>query len=205
MALATKTIHLDYVSTGIMAPHVHGLHTKDLAVLHETISPDYPGMKDILEIEKYLASKDYGIHGMTDLEGHKAWALGLGRAVFYQAGGVNERSVGIEQVSNVPVKYTTDKKRALAWAVRKPELRATAQLLAAWHNSNPKGHPLRYCNSLVPGVTSHWDVSQHFSSSEGHWDCHPLHKGGYYPILEVITMANAYARLGLHFGRRGGL
>jgi hypothetical protein len=198
-------IKLDYNSFGIMLPHAHGSHDKDLAVLHETVSADAVGIRDIVDVERYLARIDYGIHGMTDKEGHKAWALGLGRAIFWQCGGVNERSVGIEQVSRVMLDGKSNTIRSHIWAARQPQLRATAQLLAAWHNSNPAKHPLVYSNGLRPGVTSHWDVSQHFKASEGHTDCHPAHKGGYYPILEVIRLANIYAKTGLRFMPPPGL
>lgn len=192
-------LKIDYVSTGLMAPHVHGLHDKDLAVLHETVSHDAVGMKDITNVEEFLARKNYGIHGMTDAEGHIAWSLGLGRAIFWQCGGVNERSIGIEQVSVVMLQSKSNSVRSHIWAARQPQLRATAKLLAAWHNSDPKKHPLVYSNGLHPGVTSHWDVSQHFAASGGHTDCWPAHKGGYYPILEVIRLARVYAKTGLHF------
>jgi hypothetical protein len=185
----------------IMAPHAHGLAlVKDLLVLHETVSKDIPGWRDITSIEAYLAHKGYGIHGMTDAEGHKAWAVGLGRAIFYHAGGVNVRACGIEQVSNIMLRSPRNVVRRHIWAARHKQLRATALLVAAWHDTHPQHRPLVYSNGLHPGVTSHWDVSQHFSASEGHTDCHPAHKGGYYPILEVIRMARLYAKTHPYFG-----
>ena len=191
---------LSYLDTShLMYPEMHGQAPKSLAVLHETVSGDIPGWKDITSIEAYLAHVGYGIHGMTDAEGHIAWAHGLGRAIFWQAGGVNTQSIGIEQVSNVMLRAKGNAARRAIWAARQPQLRATAKVLAAWHNSNPKLHPLVYSNGLRPGVTSHWDVSQHFSASEGHSDCWPVHKGGYYPILAVIRMAKLYAATGVHF------
>jgi hypothetical protein len=192
-------ISLDFNSASLMRNHVHGYSAKDMAVLHETVSPDIVGMADIVGVEKYLASKDYGIHGMTDLEGHKAWARGLGSAIFWQCGGVNERSIGIEQVSRVMLQAPTNALRRKLWVLRNKQLRATAKLLACWHNSDQKKHPLVYSNGLVPGVTSHWDVSQHFPASDGHTDCWPAHKGGYYPILEVVQLAKVYAATGLCF------
>lgn len=176
-------------TSAIMKPHVHGTHAKDMVVLHETVSPDIYGWDDINGVEEYLASKDYGIHGMTDKEGHIAWALGLGKAIFWQAGGVNERSIGIEQVSNVMVGHTVAQAKAL-WAARDKQLQATARLLAAIHVA--QGVPLVYSDGLHPGVTSHWDVSQHFAASEGHSDCHPVNKGGYYPIISVINLAKKF-------------
>ena len=176
-------------TSGLMAHHVHGTHAKDMVVLHETVSPDIMGWGDIDGVEEYLASKDYGIHGMTDAEGHIAWALGEGRAIFWQAGGVNERSIGIEQVSNVMVGHTMAQAKAL-WAARGKQLDATARLLAAIHVA--QGVPLVYSNGLAPGVTTHWDVSQHFAASEGHSDCHPVTKGGYYPVVSVINLAKRY-------------
>lgn len=189
---------LKYTNTRtLMLRHAHGRHHKDLVVLHETVSGDVKGLGDIMGVESYLASKDYGIHGMTDADGNIAWALGLGTAVFWQAGGVNERSIGIEQVSRVMLQAPDNVARAHIWALRKAELRATAKLLAAIHKA--QGIPLVYSDGTKPGVTSHWDVSQHFSASEGHTDCWPKHKGGYYPMIQVIFMARAYAKTGLHF------
>jgi hypothetical protein len=183
----------------LLEKHAHGFAPKDLAVLHETVSPDIKGWKDIDSIASYLARKDYGIHGLTDSEGHIAWAHGLGRAIFWQCGGVNTRSVGIEQVSNVMLRSPKNAVRRAIWAARQPQLRATAKLLAAWHNADPKRHPLVYSDGRRPGVTSHWDVSQWAPASQGHTDCWPVHKGGYYPILAVIRMAKVYAATGIHF------
>lgn len=181
-------------TTPLMLPHVHGRHHKDLAVLHETVSPNIPhSLADIEGVEQYLADKDYGIHGMTDADKNIAWALGLGDAVFYQAGGVNERSIGIEQVSNVMVTYHTNAERAAAWQTKlmQGELDATAHLLAQIHRA--WGVPLVYSDGDHPGVTSHWSVSQHHPESEGHTDCYPVHLGGYYPALEVIALAKKIA------------
>lgn len=167
--------------------HAHGFTKKDLVVLHETVSPDVPGWSDITNVEAYLASKDYGIHGMTDAEGNIAWALGYGRAIFWQAGGVNERSIGIEQVSMADTGSNY-------WLRRDKQLRATAKLLAAIHNT--WGIPLVFSMGHTPGVTGHWCVAQWSPRSEGHRDCHPRHLGGNYPILSVIQVAKAYAKLG---------
>lgn len=171
---------------------VHGRHPKDMVVLHETISSDITGLADIIAVEKYLSSINYGIHGMSDKEGNIAWARGFGDAIFYQAGGVNERSIGIEQVSKPP--YGDSPKNIPYWKARNVQLRATAKLLAAI--SNTWGIPLRFSNGDSPGITSHWNVSQIFSASQGHYNCHPVHLGGYYPILSVIRQAFIYKKLG---------
>jgi len=181
-------------SASIMRGAVKGHHHKDLIVLHETVSGDQRGLTDILGVEKYLARIGYGIHGMTDREGNIAWARGLGDAIFYHCGGVNERSIGIEQV----FRGATDKpKDKVLWAVRDAELRATAKLVACI--SRAFSIPLVYSDGDHPGVTSHWSVSQHHAASEGHWDCHPIHLGGYYPALKVINLAKVYKAAGLRF------
>lgn len=192
-------LRLDYNSRALMANHAHGWHAKDLLVFHETVSGDAVGLKDIVNVEKYLAGKDYGIHGMTDLEGHTSWAVGMTRAIFWQCGGVNERSCGIEQVSNVMLKSPKNAVRRNIWVARNKQLRAGAKLAACWHNESPKQRPLVYSNGKRPGVTSHWSVSQWSASSEGHSDCWPVHLGGYFPMLEVIRLAKVYARSGLTF------
>lgn len=187
----------------MMLSDVHGRHPKDLAVLHETVSPDLPGLADIMANAQYLDKIGYGIHGLTDKEGNKAWAVTLGDAIFYQAGGVNERSIGIEQVSKIPYllanKIITKEQAWHTWLRREAQLQATAKLLAAWHNADPHHHPLKFSDSLTAGVTSHWNVSQHFPQSKGHTDCWPHHLGGYYPILVVIEFAQSYAKLGYQF------
>jgi hypothetical protein len=183
-----------YNTTSIVLPHVQGRHDKDLVVLHETVSADAPGFTDILNVERYLATKDYGIHGMTDAEGNIAWALGCGGAIFWQAGGVNERSMGIEQVSRVMLQSPSNIIRQHIWAARQKQLRATARLLSAIHYA--WRIPLVYSDGLHPGITSHWDVSHHYAASEGHTDCWPVHKGGYYPILAVINFAKGLEKLG---------
>lgn len=184
-----------FKNTGsIMRPHEHGLHSKDLIVLHETVSGDIPGWKDIDSVEAYLASKDYGIHGMTDAEGNIAWAYGCGKAIFWQAGGVNERSIGIEQVSNIMLRSPSNAVRRKLWVARNKQLRATAKLVAAISAAHKI--PLVVSDGTHPGVTSHWDVSQHFTASEGHSDCWPVKKGGYFPLGEVIALARIYKATG---------
>lgn len=186
-----------------MRRHSHGTHQKDMFVNHETVSHDITGLDDIIGTEKYLAEKDYGIHGMTDLEGHMAWARGMGNALFYQAGGVNERSVGCENVSWIPVlvqnKTLTHEQAFRMWMARTKQLHANALLLAAWHNADRAHHPLIRSNGNSPGFCSHWDVSQHFPASEGHTDCWPHDKGGYFPLSYVLHMAIHLADLGYEF------
>lgn len=202
--LATPKRTVQYMDTSkLMRPTMHGRHAKDVAVLHETVSYDIVGISDIVNVEKYLSEVGYGITGMSDQEGHKAWAKGLGNGVFEHAGGVNSRSIGIEQVSIIPLllqkKQITKEQAYHRWLARETQLRATAELLAAWHNLDPKHHPLVFSDGDHPGVTSHWNVSQHHKESLGHTDCWPHHLGGYYPILVVIDFAKAYAQIGLHF------
>lgn len=179
-----------------MKQHVHGTHSKNLVVLHETVSGDIPGWTDINSIAQYLAAKDYGIHGLTDKEGNIAWAYGLGNAIFWHAGGVNTSSMGIENVSRVMLQAPTNVARRKLWVARDAQLKAIARLLAAIHRTHPH-IPLKYSDSRTAGITTHWDVSQFHKESDGHTDCWPLHKGGYFPVLDVIQYAKAYYLLGL--------
>lgn len=186
---------LNYKNTeNLMRPHAHGFNPKVLIVLHETVSKDIPGWTDVDNIDAYLAAKDYGMHGVTDAEGNIAWAHNLGKAIFWQAGGVNTMGIGIEQVSDIMLRSPDNAIRRKIWVAREKQLRATAKLVAAV--SKAQNIPLVYSNSLGPGVTSHWDVSRHYPTSQGHTDCWPVHKGGYYPIGEVITLAKMYRALG---------
>ena len=183
--------------SAVMAPHAHGHANKDLVVLHETVSGDIPGWKDITSVEEFLASKDYGVHGLTDAEGNIAWARGQGNAVFWQAGGVNERSIGIEQVSNIMLRSPSNVVRRRIWVARNKQLRATAKLIAAVCRAHKI--PIRHAPNLGAGICSHWEVSQHYAASEGHTDCWPVSSGGYYPLLEVIALARAYTTAGVRF------
>lgn len=185
-------LHVDLDLTPIERGDVHDRHPKDLVVLHETVSGDTRGLGDISSVARYLDKVGYGIHGMTDRDGNVAWARGLGNAIFYHCGGVNERSIGIEQVFRGATNKPRDRR---LWVVRQKELRATARLLAAIHNSFRI--PLIYSDGDHPGVTSHYSVSQHHAASEGHWDCHPVHLGGYYPALAVIGLARTIAKTGV--------
>lgn len=192
-----------YHTEHLMKPHVHGEHDKFMAILHETITPDMPGLADIESVEKGLAARDYGIHGMNDRDGNMAWAYGLGRAIFYHAGGVNAESIGIEQVSMIPSliqnKILTNEQAHKHWLARTKQLHATAIQLSAWHNTDPHKHVLTRSNGITSGVCSHWDVSQHHPESQGHWDCRPVDRGGHYPLWLVIHLAQSYVHFGYKF------
>src|SRR5262245_14953513 len=130
-------IHLNIAATQL--PSVHGYHDKIGIVLHETVSPQIMhSLADIVSVSRYVASKGYGIHGITDLDGNIAWARGLGTAIFWHTssfgsahhGVANQNFMGIEQVSDVMVKYKTRAARIKAWLHMEPELTATAMLIA---------------------------------------------------------------------------
>jgi len=199
----TRIAYMNLAPLEHNARHARDRHRKDMMVVHETDSHDIAGFNDIIGNVKYLVSKGYGIHGMTDAEGHKAWAYGYATSEFIHCGGVNSRACGIEQVSWIPYllqkKAITNEQAWHMWMERKKQLEATAKLIAAWHNADKAHRPLKFSDGLHPGVTSHWNVSQHFAASEGHSDCHPHHQGGYYPLLHVIDLANAYAKVGYTF------
>jgi hypothetical protein len=192
-------LKIDLNTRDMMLSAVHGYHDKVRGVLHETVSGDQRGLGDIISVEQYLDRIDYGMHGMTDAEGHIAWALGLGRAVFYHAGGDNTLTIGIEQVSRPKEGQNSWNKNY--WKLRDAELRATGKLMACISRAHGiKKFPLVYSpDAKIPGWCSHWDVSRNHPESEGHWDCWPVHRGGYYPILSVINIAKMYYRLGWHF------
>lgn len=180
----------------VMLSSMHGRHSpKSLVVLHETVSGDQRGLDDIINVANYLDRIGYGIHGMTDKEAHLGWAKNLGTGIFYHCGGVNSESIGIEQVFKGATNNPRDQ---LLWVARQAQLRAVAKLLACIHRAHPH-IPLKFSDSTTPGITSHWNVSQFHKESEGHWDCHPIHLGGYYPMLKVIQLARNYHRLGYHF------
>lgn len=201
--MGIKLSYIDLAKIERHAHHANDRHIKDLMVLHETASREQVGLADIYSNVNYLVKKGFGIHGMSDGEGHKAWAYGYATSEFIHCGGVNTRACGIEQVSVVPVlleeKLMTVAQAWHYWMHREKQLDATAKLVACWHAADPHHRPLTYSDGRHPGVTSHWDVSQHFSASDGHTDCHPHHKGGYYPIMHVIELSKLYAKQGYHF------
>lgn len=196
---------IDYNMALAQKDNVHGKADKDQIVLHETISPNYAGLGDIRAVSDYLDIKDYGIHGITDAEGHIAWALGLGTAIFYHTdssgskgnGYVNTRAIGIEQISRIPLNYKDNASRLRAWLLMDKELRATAKLIAA--ASRAHDIPLVTSDGSDPGVTTHWLVTKTFGVEGGHTDCWPVNNGGYYPLSKVIQYARAYKALGYEF------
>jgi len=195
----TSKLGIDYNLAPLMGRVRHGRHTKDLIVYHETVSPNALGLDDMVNVARYLVSKGYGIHGMTDREGHIAWARGYGDGVFWHCGGVNERSMGVENVSEIPARRSPDPEvsdiayRRRLWWERQDQLKALAKLTAAYWRAWdwPESRQV-FSDGTKPGVTSHWNVSQHYSHSQGHTDCWPTHLGGYFPILQVIRWARQY-------------
>lgn len=179
----------------VQADNCHGRHNKSVIVLHETVSPDYPGWSDIISVSQYLDNKDYGIHGIVDLEGHAAWASGDGTCIFYHTssngGFVNTRSMGIELVSRVMLAEPDNYARWRAWWRRNEQIEAVAKMLAWGHATH--GVPLSVSDGSRPGITTHWQVTQRYHVVGGHTDCWPRHLGGYFPLLRIIERAKAYS------------
>lgn len=175
----------------IVADDSHGRARKDMIVLHETVSPNYPGWSDIVSNARYLDNAGYGVQGLTDADGNIALALRYENAILYHAasgqGGVNTRSLGIEQVSRVMLDQKDNASRWRTWMGLDKEVEATAKLCAYW--SEKYGIPLRYSDATAPGITTHWQVTQTWHVSGGHTDCWPKHLGGYYPVMKVIYRA----------------
>lgn len=173
--------------------HAHGYNNKDMLVFHETVSPDYRGWADIKGVSEYLGKEDYGIHGIVDLEGNKAWASGQGKAIFYHTasagrlgnGNVNTRAIGVELISRVMLDYPDNLHRWRAWWKRVDEIEEAAKL-GAWitrtHNI-----PLVLSDGSKPGITTHWQVSKHYDVPGGHTDCWPKHLGGYFPEIRLLN------------------
>lgn len=202
LVLATPHVKLGkvpiaYVTTELMRPHVHGLHAKNGVTLHETVSPDYPGLRDVTEVARYLAAKDYGIYAVIDEDANIACAIGLGKAIFYHAdstgrrtGHVNTLKIGIELVSRVMLEAPTNAQRRKLWVARHKQLVACAKLCATL--SHVHGWPLRASTGDAPGITTHWEVTHTYQVPGGHTDCWPVDKGGYFPRNEVVALARRY-------------
>lgn len=167
---------------------------KNLIVLHETVSHNYPGVGDIKGVAAYMDRTGLEIHAIVDKEAFSAWCHDI-RAVYdhtaSNGGDVNTRSIGVEIVSEIP--FTVQKHGRLAgkeeW--RKPDrlkqLDKVSHWVAWW--CQEENIPIRYSNGIRSGITSHWDVSQSYHVPGGHWDCWPVHRGGYFPLLYVVYKA----------------
>ena len=188
--------------------NIHGMHSKIGVVLHETVSRQVPrSLSDVRAISAYLDEKDYGIHGVTDDDGNIAWAVGLGKAIFYHTastglkgkGAANSNFMGIEQISRVMLDEPNRTRRIQAWLGMENEINATAKLIACL--SRAHGFPIvdNPGNTNLPGVTTHWEVTNYYGVSGGHVDCWPSHKGGYYPKRLMIRLAKRYYTLGYRF------
>lgn len=200
----SKFYGLDVLDIGSeQRDNVHGIAKKDLIVLHETVSPDYPGWADVRQTSAYLDNKDYGIHAVIDLEGHIAWARGLGQAVFYHTasqgsrgnGYVNTRGIGFELVSRVMLVSSDNTKRWEIWWKREKEIEACAQLMAKVALAHRI--PLVLSDGSKPGITTHWEVTKRYGVPGGHVDCWPRHLGGYFPKRRIVARAQTLARAGL--------
>lgn len=173
-----------------------GHQRKSMIVLHETVSHDKPGLGDITAPAAFLDATGLEIHGIIDAEAHSGWCYDREAIYDHTASGncgVNSKSVGFEQVSDIPM-LATNAERKKAWDPRGPrrkQLLKVAEWCAWLHFS--EGVPLRYSNGAEPGITSHWSVSRTCLGGDGHWDCHPVHEGGHYPILYVIRKAQQIA------------
>lgn len=163
-------------------------HKKTLIVLHETVSHDSPGVGDIKAVAAFMDGIGLEIHCIIDIEGNVGWAYEKTH-VYDHALGANPQSVGIEQVSDVPL-LGSNAERIKAWDPRGPRRRQLNKVAewCAWICQS-LDIPIRYSDASYPGITSHWDVSQTFLHGDGHWDCKPKHKGGHYPILYVVNKA----------------
>lgn len=187
----------------LMHPHSHGHSDKIGVVIHETVSPQYPGLVDVMGVANYLAHGEdgYAIHGIVDNEAHIAWALGCGTDVYYHCAGgrANTNFLGIESISRVMLDYTTTKARIAAWSHMRKELNATAKLIACIARAHRFPIIDNKGNTLKPGITTHYEVTKFNNVHGGHSDAWPIHNGGYYPKGMVIALAKRYYKLGWHF------
>lgn len=188
-------------------PHSHGTHVKHGDVLHETVSPDYKGLADILGVSQYLGKKGYGIYAIVDAEGHIAVSAGHGEDVYYHTdstgrkghGEANASFRGIELISRVMLDYKTRTARIRAWLHRDKQLNALAKLIACtarrdgWQILDNQGDTTQH------GVTTHYEVTMFYDVPGGHVDCWPSHKGGYFPKRVVLKLARRYYNLGWRF------
>lgn len=167
----------------------HGHAKKYRIVIHETVSHDHEGLTDIIAIAKYLGNKGYGIHLVIDQEGKSGYSADE-RAIYWQAKGDNEPTIGIELVSFIPGLNISRWQRLKIWLSRERQLHKAARWIAYY--SDKHDIPIRHVSTRIKGVTSHWNVSKYSGLSGGHWDAWPKHQGGHFPMKRLIKFAKAY-------------
>ena len=212
-------VRVDLNIAPLMVPVAHGTHKKVLVVLHETVSPDYGGLTDILGVARYMPRNGLGIHGIIDGEGNLAWdVFGDSHVLYHTASGENGRvntwSIGIELISRVMMKYPDNQRRFEWWWQRAKQIEKCAKVLA--YISHTHKLPLEWSDAKVPayavgdgmpqpGVTTHWQVSKTYDVKGGpaypdgggaHWDAWPKHRDGYFPALRIIHRARYWAKRG---------
>jgi hypothetical protein len=162
----------------------HGTGHKTLIVLHQTISPDYVGVKDIAGVGAYLSHVGYGIHIIDDLEGNSAAVAPEHETdIYWHVQGANTEAIGIEQIS-----YKTG--QAGYWWKRTKQLNKTARWCA--YLCKKHGIPPVYDPTARRGICGHYDVTHSQGIYGGHTDCQYPD----YPTKWVAAAAATYMRLG---------
>ncbi len=167
----------------------HGHNAKRIIVLHQTISPDSKGVKDIAGVGGYLGHVGYGIHVIVDSEGNSgAVAPSEETAIYWHAASntpisANTYGIGIEQISykNNDTGY---------WWNRLPELHKTARWCA--YLGKQHGIPMVYDPTCKSGICGHADVTKAAHVYGGHTDCDYPN----YPIKTVVRLAKMYRLVG---------
>lgn len=196
-------LKVDYDIGPLMHHHEHGEHKKIGIVLHETVSRNAPGLKDIRAVADFLGlGKDgYAIHGINDAEGLLAHTKGYGEDIYWHCAGghANTNFMGLEQVGRIMLDYTDRTSRIRAWLHLEAQLNSTAKYIACCARGH--GWPIvdNHGDTSKPGVTTHYEVSKFNKVPGAHTDCWPSHLGGYYPKRLVLTLAKRYYALGWHF------
>jgi N-acetylmuramoyl-L-alanine amidase len=165
-----------------------GHHPKNLIVLHQTISPDLPGIKDIASVGAYLAHVGYAIHMIVDKDANSGAVTPEFETAVYEHAtsgklGVNHRSIGIEQVS-----YKTGIKGY--WWGRPRELNKVARWCA--YLCKKHGIPPVYDPTCQHGICGHWDVTRAGHVTGGHTDVQYPD----YPTKWVAKAAATYMKTG---------
>ena len=131
--MAKQSVRRPRVDVNLSYPG-HGVARKRYIVLHQTISPDYGGVKDIAGVGNYLAHVGYAIHCIVDAEGNSgAVSVAQESNVYWHCSGLNQNSIGIEQVS-----YKTGAKGY--WWQRTKQLNKVARWIAYY--SKEHGFPI---------------------------------------------------------------
>lgn len=170
------------------------IHVKpDLGVVHITVSPNRPGLDDILGVARYLDDNGLEIAAMVDQEANLAMSLVpvgprqglLHLAQYDHARGVNDRAIGIETVGYL-------KTRQDWWLQFAAQIDKTARFLAYCRADPAIDLPLVHLTNAERAAGKRGWIGHYQVPGTDHTDPGP----GYPLTFMIETMARHYWQIG---------